>query len=716
MYTFDFQIDDDGIAVVTMDMPGSANIMNLEFEHAMIELINKLKKQKSVSGVIMTSAKSSFFAGGDLHELQSSISQSANDLTLRFEKNKNLLRELEKLPIPVVAAINGAAIGGGWELCLACNYRIAVNSAQIGLPEVTLGMLPGAGGTVRSVYLLGAEQALPYLLEGKLFTAEKGSQIGLIDKVVTDNQQLVCEAKMFILDWHQTQTDQSACTQPWDLKERHKQTKLTPQMLIQQAMVSTCMLHKKVRGLLPAQQRILEIAFEVPNVSFDCALAIETEHLVALMKDPIAQNMITAFFFQLNKVKAGASRPPKPSKFKTSSIGVIGAGMMGQGIAYSCAKAGIKVTLHDTSLQKAQQGKLYSESLLDKLITKQRISQDNKVDHLERITPTDNLNDLHGCDLIIEAVFEKMELKQEIVKASEHHLDADGIWGSNTSTLPISMLASGSNKPENYIGIHFFSPVDKMPLVEIICGKKTSKTTIAKAFDFVKQIRKVPIIINDNVGFFTSRTFSQQIMEAAQMVAEGVHPIRVDNLGKAIGMPVGPLTVHDEVSQKLTFDILKTQIEMGLIDGSQHAQPEGNRLINRMVNELNRQGRYHGDGGYYDYHQDNKTINPLLLQQYFKPELQMSDLDIKDRLLFINVIETLKCLEEKVVTSVADANIGSIMGIGAPAWTGGYLQYVNSIGANKFIQRCDELANKYGVRFKAPKIAYKALSHPEILQ
>jgi len=332
------------------------------------------------------------------------------------------------------------------------------------------------------------------------------------------------------------------------------------------------------------------------------------------------------------------------------------------------------------------------------------------------IKATDNDADLAGCDLIIEAVFENMELKNKITSSTEGQLAEGGVWGSNTSSLPITQLAEASVNPEKFIGLHFFSPVDKMPLVEIICGEQTSDETLAKAFDYVQQIRKVPIVVNDSLGFFTSRTFGQQLMEAAQMVAEGLHPVRVDNLGKAIGMPVGPITVNDEVSLRLGVEVAETQLAEGLISADDDLRPEASALQKTLVKEYNRGGRHHGDGGYYDYSDGGKTIWPKLLELYYKPELEVSDEDIKDRLLFSSVIDSLKCLQEGVLRTVADGNIGSLMGIGAPTWTGGYIQFVNTYGLQNFIDRCDELAAKYGERFKAPAIVAEKLAAGETFQ
>ncbi len=407
------------------------------------------------------------------------------------------------------------------------------------------------------------------------------------------------------------------------------------------------------------------------------------------------------FIQQIEQVKNGSNRPDGIAPTAVNKIGILGAGMMGQGIAYVSAVAGIEVVLKDVSLEAAEKGKAYSGKLLDKQIARGRANEIEKDRVLALINITTDDEALQGCDLIIEAVFENFVLKNKITASTEACLAENGIWGSNTSTLPITKLAEASVNPDNFIGIHFFSPVDKMPLVEIICGEKTSDETLARTFDYVCQINKVPIVVNDSPGFFTSRVFGQQLSEAAQMLAEGVHPERIDAMAEAIGMPIGPLAVHDETSQLLSIKVLETQVAMGLIDPGKDSTPAGSSLLFRLVKEFGRGGRHHG-GGYYDYSESGKQIWPKLIELYYNPELEISDDEIKDRLLFRSVIESYKCLEEGVLRSVADGNVGSVMGIGAPLWTGGYLQFANSYGLNKFIGRCNELVAKFGNRFESP--------------
>ena len=416
--------------------------------------------------------------------------------------------------------------------------------------------------------------------------------------------------------------------------------------------------------------------------------------------------MSDLFAQQIEQVKNGSNRPVGIVPTTVKKIGILGAGMMGQGIAYVSALAGIEVVLKDVSIEAAEKGKAYSEKIFDKQIARGRSNESEKTRVLALIKATADDGDLHGCDLIIEAVFENFDLKNKITAATETCLTESGIWGSNTSTLPITKLAEASVNPDNFIGIHFFSPVDKMPLVEIICGEKTSDETLARTFDYVCQINKVPIVVNDSPGFFTSRVFGQQLSEAAQMLSEGIHPERIDAIAEAFGMPIGPLAVHDETSQLLSVKVLETQIEMGLIDPSKDPTPAGSELLIRLVKEFGRGGRHHG-GGYYDYNETGKQVWPKLIELYHKPQLEISDEDIKDRLLFRSVIESFKCLQEGVLRSVAEGNVGSVMGIGAPLATGGYLQFANSYGLVKLVARCAELAEKYGVRFEPPSNVVK---------
>ena len=539
MKGFDYQQDNQGIVTLTMNMTGPVNAMNAEYGAAMSAAVDRLEAETGLTGVILASAKKTFFAGGDLNDLLCVAPGTEETYFKQVEATKAVLRRLEKLPVPVVAAINGAALGGGFEICLCCNHRLAWEGkgVVVGLPEVTLGLMPGAGGVVRMTQLLGVEAALPYLLEGRAIPAKQALDAGLIDETVDTIDELLPRAKAWILA---NQDNPDTAVQPWDKKgfAIPGGGANSPEVAAKIAMAAVT-LRKKTRGLLPAPEHILEVASEAARLDIDTALRIEGRHFAALVPTAVAKNMITANFFQMNEVKGGASRPQGIAKTRIKKLGIIGAGMMGQGIAHVSALVGIEVILKDMSLEAAEKGKAYSNAVMDKLISRGRFDAAKKQSVLDLIKPTDNDQDLQGCDLIIEAVFEKLSLKKQIIQSSEHYLAEQGIWGSNTSTLPITQLAEASQSPEKVIGIHFFSPVDRMRLVEIICGEHTSDTTLAKAFDYVQQINKTPIVVADSLGFFTSRVFATPLSEASQLLAEGVHPDRIDNLGKAIGMPGG---------------------------------------------------------------------------------------------------------------------------------------------------------------------------------
>lgn len=702
--TMHYDKDGDGIVTITMDMSGPVNAMNEEFRTDFEVVVQQLEAEDDLAGVVLASAKKVFFAGGDLNDLVAITPELIPGFMDGIAKVKSQMRRLEKMPVPVVAAINGAALGGGFEICLACNHRIAWNhrSVQLGLPEVTLGLLPGGGGVVRMTKLLGLEAALPFLLEGKRVNPVKALDAGLIHELVSEKDNLVPQAKAWI---NANRDNPAASVQPWDEKGYKIPGGGFASPKIQQTITGgTAMLLQKTRGLLPAPEKIMDVAVQALQRDLETALVIESRALAALTLTPQAKNMISTFFFGLNKVNGGASRPDGVPPQKTEKVGVLGAGMMGQGIAYVSAMAGIEVVLKDISLEAAQKGKAYSEKLLDKRVERGRTSPEERDAVLARILPTQEDDDLAGCDLIIEAVFENMNLKHDITRQLEEHLAEGGVWGSNTSTLPITQLAEASANAENFIGVHFFSPVDKMPLVEIIMGEKTSDLALAKAFDYTQQIKKTPIVVNDSLGFFTSRTFGTYIDEGIRLLHEGVHPVLIDNMGKAVGMPVGPLAVSDEVSLELSRKAQETWREMGVLDKWGDSSISRS-VVETMVVENGRGGRHHG-GGFYEYAEDgSKQIWPGLLDLYYKPETMLSQDDMKDRLLFRQVIEALKCLETNVLRSEEDGNIGSIMGIGAPAWTGGLLQFVNTYGYDRFVARCEELAASYGERFEPPQIA-----------
>ena len=538
MSVFIYEKDDDGIVTVTMDMTGPVNAVNAEYNVAMEETVSRLEVEDDLSGVIFASAKKVFFAGADLKELVLADSNDIDGLFAEGESFKSQLRRLEKLPVPVVAAINGAALGGGYELSLACNYRLAYNhkSVQIGLPECALGVYPAGGGVVRLTKLIGVESALDVILKSQRMNPEKALAAGLIHEIVDEIDDLLPRARAWIKD---NLDNQDAAIQPWDRKGyRVPGGAINSPRNAQLAALAPTLLHKQTRGLMPQMTAAMDIAFQSSMLDVDTMFRIEGREFIKVVTGPVAKNMINTFFFQLNQINGGASRPQGVRKNPTRKLGVLGAGMMGQGIAYVAARAGIEVILKDMTQDAAEKGKAYSEGLVAKAVKRGTMFDSQGEKLLSLIVPTAKDEDLEGCDLMIEAVFENIDLKNKIIMGTEKYLSKDGFWGSNTSTLPITELAKAASNPENFVGIHFFSPVDKMPLVEIIVGEKTSDEALAKAFDFAQQIRKTPIVVNDSLGFFTSRTFGTYLDEGLQLLTEGVHPVKIDKMGQAAGMPV----------------------------------------------------------------------------------------------------------------------------------------------------------------------------------
>ena len=705
MTGFLYEKDADNIVTITMDMPGQAvNTMNADYEACMQETLDRLDSEiDDVAGIIITSAKKTFFAGGDLNKLAEVEKDDVAEFFAMVERQKGQLRHYETLGKPVVAAINGAAMGGGLEIALACHHRIAIDSPKVklGLPEVTLGLMPGAGGVVRLVRMIGIEKALPYLTEGKTLGASKALSEGIIDELAGDQDDMIAKAKAWI-------KANPESVQPFDEKgyKIPGGTVANPK-IAGMMVVAPAMAFKKTRGLLPAPTSIIAVAAESTQVDVDTALRIESRGLTKLVVTPEAKNLIATFFFGMNALKSGESRPKDIEKREVSRVGILGAGMMGQGIAYVAAKAGVGVILKDVSMEAAEKGKAYSEQLLDKAIARGRMDEAGKQQLLDRITPTSEASALDGCDLIIEAVFEDDELKAKVTKEVEPMLANDGVFASNTSTLPITALAKASARPEKFIGIHFFSPVDKMPLVEIITGEQTSEETLALAFDFAQQIGKVPIVVNDSRGFFTSRVFGTYLDEGCRLLGEGVNPLLIENYATLAGMPVGPLAVHDEISQALSQAAGNTNRRLDEERNENYCDiaPFSYSVANRLVDEFDRKGKAYGSG-FYDYAGDgSKALWPELTKEFAtNGETEMSKADVQDRLLFRQVLESLHCLEEGVFRNLRDGNIGSIMGIGFPGHTGGVFQYINTYNGERFVERCGELAEKYGDRFKVPAI------------
>ena len=705
-----FEKDSNNIVTLTMDMPNqSANTMNKDFREAILAVADRIENEiDSISGVIFASAKKTFFAGGDLNELIQVKKEDAAEFFAMVQKIKAPLRKIETQGIPTVAAINGAALGGGFEICLSCHHRVAINNSKtkLGLPEVTLGLLPGGGGVARMVRLLGLEAAFPFLLEGKQVNPERALKAGLIHELAEDEADLIAKAKAFIKANKKSQ-------QPWDVKG-HKLPGGAPSnpAVAQKLAIIPSILRQKTKGCYPAPEKILAAAVEGAQVNFDAACTIESRYFVELTTSQVAKNTIGTFWFQLNEIKGGGSRPDNIPAYTTKKVGVLGAGMMGAGIAYSSAARGIAVVLKDVSLEAAEKGKAYSESLLKKKVSKKRMTQEKMDEVLALITPTADAKDLDGCDLIIEAVFENRELKAKVTQEAEQHMHAEGVFASNTSTLPITGLAQASKNAAKFIGLHFFSPVDKMPLVEIIKGEQTDDETLARAFDYVLQINKTPIVVNDSRGFFTSRTFATYVGEGLAMVDEGINAQLIESAALQAGMPIGPLAVQDEVSLSLSRKVTnQTRVDLKAEGVDMPVTPSEN-VTNRMIDQFEREGKAAG-AGFYDYPKGGKKKLWSGLKDHFNKGTQISITDVQERLLFRQALETLRCYEEGVLTSVRDANIGSVFGLGFAPWAGGAIQYVNQYGVRKFYERTQELATVYGVRFAPPAILAKQAESDE---
>ena len=704
----------DQIVVLTLDMPGqSANTMNGVYREAMAATVTRLEAEKEqIAGVIITSAKKTFFAGGDLNELIKVDKAHAKDFYDGVRVLKAQLRRLETLGKPLVAAINGAALGGGWEICLACHYRVALDdkSVQLGLPEVTLGLLPGGGGVVRMVRMLGLEKALPYLLEGKKVRPQQALQAGLIQALALNRDELLAKSRAWILA-------NPEARQPWDTKgyQLPGGTPSNPKVA-QMLAIAPSILRSKTQGCFPAPEKILCAAVEGAQVDFDTAHLIETRYFTELVTGQVAKNMIGTFWFQLNEINAGRSRPEGFAPYVTRKVGVLGAGMMGAGIAYVSACAGIEVVLKDINQAAADKGKAHSAALLDKKVSRGQLTPNQRESTLARIHPTQDDADLAGCDLVIEAVFEDRELKARVSAAAQQVVGAEAVIASNTSTLPISGLATAVPDPGKFVGLHFFSPVDKMPLVEIIKGAHTSDETLARGFDFVLQIKKTPIVVNDSRGFFTSRVFGTFTNEGIAMLGEGVAAAMIETEARKAGMPVGPLAVSDEVSLSLMSHIRQQAAKDLQAEGKAVPTHPAAAVIELLVNEYKRVGKAAG-GGFYEYpNGGQKYLWPELKSRFERPDQRISPQDVRDRLLFIQAIETVRCVEEGVLMSTADANVGSIFGIGFAAWSGGALQFINQYGLNDFVARARYLAEQYGERFTPPVLLLEKAAQGDVFR
>jgi len=696
-----YDIDADGIVTLTIDDPNQgANTMNDAYAASMAAAVERLHAEaEKVSGVVVASGKKTFFAGGDLKNMMKATPADAGEIFAQVEGIKATLRKLETFPKPVVAAINGAALGGGLEIALATNHRIAVDDRyDIGLPEVTLGLLPGGGGVTRTVRMFGIMTALTDILgQGTRFKPAQAKEKGLVDELVASQDELIPAAKAWI------KANPEASAQPWD-QPGYKLPGGTPSSPKLAAFLPAFppIVRKQLKQAdMRAPKAILAAAVEGAQVDVDTALRIESRYFTSLVTGQQAKNMIQAFFFDLNSINSGALRPDGVEKYMPTKAVVLGAGMMGAGIAYVLARAGVEVVLKDVTIEAAEKGKAYTARLNEKGVSRGKITQEKAEEILNRITPTIDAADAQGCDLVVEAVFESVELKQKVFNEIIPFLAEDALLCSNTSTLPITELAKGidgTNAAQRFIGLHFFSPVDKMPLVEIIKGAETSDEALAKAYDVTLAIKKTPMIAHDSRGFYTSRVIGTMIEEGLALLQEGLAPYSLERAATQAGYPVGPLQLADELNLELMVKIAKTTREAA---GEENLTVT-EQVCGRMI-EAGRPSKLKG-AGFYEYVDGKRTSIWTGLGELFPvAEEQIPLKDAEERMLVREAIETAKCFEEGVVTSAAHANIGSIFGIGFPPMTGGAAQFMagyeaadGSIGLEAFIKRADELADKYG--------------------
>lgn len=694
----------DGVAVATMDLPGRpTNLVNDELMTALAQVVERVAGDAAVKGLVLASAKAEFCAGGDLDRMS-----KWTDPREPYEASmamKAVLRRMETLGKPVVAAIGGHALGGGLEIALACQARIVLDDPRLklGQPEVKLGLLPGGGGTVRLSRLLGVQAALQIIGEGHDIAPAKALAMGLVTALAQDRDDLLAKARAWCLAHPKAR-------QPWDEpKFRFPGGDSRAPALAQLWALAPSVAAARTWGNYPAVTHIMSSVFEGGLLDFDAASAVESRYFAACAMSPQSRNLIGTLWYQMGAIRKGASRPAAPPASTVRKLGVLGAGMMGAGIAYVSAKAGIEVVLLDTTQEAADRGKAYSQGLLDQALRKGRTTPAKRDALLARIRTTTAYADLAGCDLVIEAVFEDRAVKAAVTQQAEAVIGAEAVYASNTSTLPITGLAQASQRPRQFIGLHFFSPVDKMPLVEIIVGEQTDDQTLARGFDYVLQIGKTPIVVNDSRGFYTSRVFATYVMEGIAMLLEGVHPRHIEQAGLQAGMPMPPLALQDEVSLSLSLHVIE-QTRKDLEAEGRTYRPHPAEAVIRRLCAAGRVGRKAGRG-FYDWGDDGRRLWPGLREWYPAAAEQPPQQELIDRLMVVQANEAARCLDEGVLRSVADGNIGSILGWGFAPFHGGALQYIDAMGVQRFVARARELAARHGSRFEpAPNLVRRAAS------
>ncbi|OBY28172.1 3-hydroxyacyl-CoA dehydrogenase NAD-binding domain-containing protein [Leisingera sp. JC1] len=710
MSDFKYDVDADGVAIITWDAEGkSMNVLTREAFGLVEEYVDRALEDEAVKGIVITSGKKDFAGGMDLNVLATIREESGEnpaqglfDFTMGGHR---ILRKLELAGMdpktkkggkPVACAINGTCAGIGTEIALACHHRVMTSNpkAKIGLPEIMIGIFPGGGGTTRYSRMVGAMAAAPVLLEGKMMDPKKAKGAQLIDAVADD---ALAAAKEWVLN-----AKDGDLVKPWDAKG-YKMPGGAPYHPagFMTFVGASAMVHGKTQGAFPAAKALLSSIYEGALVDFDTALKIEARWFTNVLMNPSSSAMIRSLFLNKQALEKGAVRPKDVPDQSVKKIGVLGAGMMGAGIALVSAQAGMEVVLIDRDQDSADKGKAYSAAYMDKGIKRGKATEEKKEALLAQITATPDLDALKGCDLIIEAVFEDPGVKAEMTQKVEAIISEDCIFASNTSTLPITELAKASSRPEQFIGIHFFSPVEKMFLVEIIKGKETGDRAVAKALDYVRQIRKTPIVVNDARFFYANRCILPYINEGLRMITEGVSPVLIDNAARQLGFPVGPVQLTDETSIDLGAKIARaTKAAMG----AAYPESPADDLIFWME-ELGRLGRK-SNAGFFDYDDKGKRVEYWKgLQEKYPLAAEQPDLiEVQERLMFAQVLEAVRALEEGVLMDIREGDVGAILAWGFAPWSGGPLSWLDILGTPYAAERCDSLTEQFGERFACPAL------------
>ncbi len=693
-----YKKDTDNIVTLILDMSHrNDNVINHEIGQAFLPVLKHLQQEKrkgTLRGIILTSAKKRFLAGGDLEYLYHA--KDAQEIFQFADGLKQFLRDLESPGVPVVAAINGDALGAGFELALGCHHRIVIDSPKIklGLPEVRLGLIPGSGGIIRLMWLLGIERAFDILSSGLRYRPKDALRVGIIDELAKDHKEMMEKARHFLLHTREGR-------RPWDQEQGKipEGTAKEPEMAKRIRILATQLAKETYRNY-PAQQAILNILSEGSKVDFDTACRIGTRYYTQLVLSPACKNMIKAFWFDYKSIKEGEKRPKGFGRFRPRKVGIIGAGLMGSGIAYACLLNGLEVVIKDVSRLIAERGRMYAKEKIQEALAQNTIAKEEAESMLAKITTTEDPSEFESCDLVIEAVFENAQVKQKVTREAEAYMDDYSVLASNTVSIPITELAQNSLRPDHYVGLHFFHPADQVPLVEIVKGAKTSDETIARAFDFVNVIKKIPIVVKDDWGFYAARVQNTFILEGITLLQEGCPPALIENLSLQAGMPKGALLLADDLGLGM---VLKYEHQAAAHYGNKYIQHPAVSVLQKMIDELQRTGRFK-KAGFYQYEEGKAPqFWEELRDHYPLSQRSFPANEIIERLLIAQVIEAVWCLQENVIRSLPEANLGSIFGWGFPAFKGGVIQYIHDYGVDAFVKRCNQFKKKYGQRFSAPK-------------